>query len=267
MFSKYADVRGVATNYFHTGPSMLPATPPQLSRGELLVFLHGAGSNAHTWRRQLEHFEERHSALAFDLPAHGRSGATDGLATVGAMVEFTAELATSLRLRPFVLVGRALGGAIAIELALNRPQLLRALVLVATRVNFDIPDAALDTWRDVMRGRKTQPFSTDIFSPKTDFAIMREAWMEQVKTDPRVRYTDLLACQGLDFSGRLGAIRVPTLVVTGRDDHFAPPEKAEELASAIPGARLAVIDDAGHSLSSEKPDELHRAIEDFLERL
>ena len=267
MFSKYADVRGVATNYFHTGASTLPGTPPALSRGELLVFLHGAGSNAHTWRRQLEHFEAGHSALAFDLPAHGRSGATDGLATIGEMVEFTADFTTSLRLRPFVFVGRALGGAIGIELALSRPERLRALVLIATKLRFDIPQAAVDTWREVMHGRKTQPFSTDIFSPKTDFAVMRDAWMEQVKTDPRVRHTDLLACQKLDFTGRLAAIRAPTLVVTGRDDHFAPPEKAEELAAAIPGARLAVIDDAGHSLSSEKPDELHRAIEEFLEKL
>jgi 3-oxoadipate enol-lactonase len=267
MFSKFVDVAGTAIHYFHNGPSSLPGTPPDLAPGELLVFLHGAGSNAHTWRRQIEHFEGLHGALAFDLPAHGRSGATDGLATVAEMRELTRAFAAALRLRPFVFVGRAMGGAIGLELALAHRELLRGLVLIATPSRFEIPDASIETWHDVARGRKTQPFTTELFSPKTDFAVMREAWMEQVKTDPRVRWTDLKACKGLDYGARLGEVKVPTLVITGRDDRFAPAEKAEAVQRAIPGARLVVVDDAGHTLASEKPEELHRGLDEFLEAL
>jgi 3-oxoadipate enol-lactonase/4-carboxymuconolactone decarboxylase len=264
MFSKYVDVGGVAVNYFHGGRSTLPGSPPEMERGELLLFLHGAGSNAHTWRRQIEHFEQAHSPLAVDLPAHGRSGATEGLPTLDEMVRFTVSFAAALSLRPFVFVGRAMGGAVGVELALAHPERLRGLVLVATPSRFEIPQASLDTWHDVARGRKTQPFTTDLFSPKTDFAVMREAWMEQVKTDPRVRHTDLLACRGLDFAARLAAVRVPTLVITGRDDRFATPERAEEVQRAIPGARLVVVEEAGHTLASEKPQELNRAVDEFL---
>jgi pimeloyl-ACP methyl ester carboxylesterase len=264
MFSKYVDIDGVAVSFFHSGPSTLPAVVPYLAQGELLMFVHGAGSNAHTWRRQIEHFGNAHSALALDLPAHGRSGATDGLATLQDMVRLTLSFADVLKLRPFVFVGRAMGGAIGLELALSHPERLRALVLVATPARFEIPQASLDTWHDVSRGRKTQPFTTDLFSPKTDFAIMREAWMEQVKTDPRVRHTDLLACRGADFTSRLASVKVPTLVITGRDDRFAPPEKAAEVQQAIPGAKLTVVEDAGHTLSSEKPEEFNGAIEEFL---
>lgn len=267
MFSKYVEVGGTAIHYLHNGRSSLPCVPPELAPGELLVFVHGAGSNANTWRRQIQHFDSKHGALAFDLPAHGHSGATEGLGTLVGMVGLTRAFAAALSLRPFVFVGRAMGGAIGLELALEHRSLLRAVVLVATPTRFDVPQASLDTWHDVARGRKAQPFTTDLFSPKTDFAIMREAWMEQVKTDPRVRYTDLLACNGLDFAGRLGEIRVPTLVITGRDDHFAPPDKAEELQRAIPGARLVVIDDAGHTLASEKPEAFHRALEEFIDGL
>src|SRR5512143_3511509 len=108
-----------------------------------------------------------------------------------------------------------------------RPRRVRALVLVATTTRLEIPEQRLDTWRQVMLGRATQPLSTALFSPKTDITDMREACMEQVKTDPRVRYHDLLACNGVDLTSHLNAIAVPTLVITGRDDHFAPPEKAE----------------------------------------
>jgi pimeloyl-ACP methyl ester carboxylesterase len=267
MFSKYVDIGGVAVSYFHGGRSTLPGSLPDLARGELLLFVHGAGSNAHTWRRQVEHFEGSHSALAIDLPAHGRSGATEGLPTLDEMVRFTLAFADALELRPFVLVGRAMGGAIGLELALSHPERLRALVLVATPARFEIPQASVDTWHDVARGRKTQPFTTDLFSPKTDFAIMREAWMEQVQTDPRVRYTDLLACRGADFTARLSAVKSPALVITGKDDRFAPSEKAAEVQRAIPGAKLAVIEDAGHTLASEKPEEFNRAVEQFLAEL
>jgi pimeloyl-ACP methyl ester carboxylesterase len=267
MFSKYATVGGVALNYFHTGPSTLPGTPPALDRGELLVFLHGAGSNGHTWHHQLQHVEASHSALALDFPAHGRSGGTEGLPDLDAHVRCLAEFADALHLRPAVLVGRALGGAVAVAFAAAHPGRVRALVLVAMPARFAIPQASLDTWRDVTMGRATQPFAMNLFSPKVDMAVVRECFMEQVKTDPRVRYTDLRACNGVDLSGRLAALRLPTLVITGRDDHFAPPDQAEAVQRLVPGARLAVVDDAGHMLTSEQPAAFNAAVEGFLAEL
>jgi pimeloyl-ACP methyl ester carboxylesterase len=264
MFSKYVSIDGVAVNYFHTGPSTLPNVTPPLDRGELLLFLHGAGSNGHTWHRQLAHLEAHHSGVAVDLPGHGRSGNTEGLPDLDAHVRFTATLADALARRPFVLVGRALGGAVAIAYTLAQPQRVRGLVLVATPARFELPQASIDIWHDVSRGRATQPFSTALFSPEADMAVMRECFMEQVKTDPRVRYTDMLACQGLDFTARLGELKVPTLVITGRDDHFAPPEKVADLQGRVAGSRMVVIEDAGHMLTSEQPDAFNRALEEFV---
>ena len=267
MFSKYVAIDGVAINYFHTGASTLPGTPPALERGELLLFAHGAGSNAHTWHRQLAHVAAAHSGLAFDFPGHGRSGSTDGLPDLEAHVRCVAGFAEALRLRPFVYVGRALGGAVGLAFALAHPERLRALILVATPARFDIPQASLDTWHAVTMGRATQPFDMRLFAAGADMAVVRECFMEQVKTDPRVRYTDLLAGRGLDFTDRLGALRLPTLVITGRADHFCPPDKAEEVQRRIAGAQLAVIDNAGHMLSSEQPDAFNAAVDHFLTTL
>lgn len=267
MFSKYATIDGTAVSYFHTGASTLPGVPPALDRGELLLFLHGAGSNAHTWHHQLAHVDAAHSAVALDFPGHGRSGGTEGLPDLDAHVRCLAAFADALRLRPAVLVGRAMGGAVALAFALAHPARVRALVLVATPTAFAIPQASLDVWRDVTLGRATQPFAMNLFSPAVDMAVVRECFMEQVKTDPRVRYTDLLACNGVDFSDRLAAVRVPTLVITGRDDHFAPPQQAEALQRGIAGARLVVIDGAGHMLTSEQPAAFNAALDRFLSEL
>ncbi len=267
MRSKYVQVDGVATHYLHTGPATLPNVRPPLDRGELLLFVHGAGWNACFWQRQLRHFAAAHSALALDFPGHGRSGSTEGLRAVAAYADFLGAFVDALALRPFVLVGSDLGGAVAAHFAAARPRLLRGLVLVATPPRFALPPEGVEVWREVMRGRAAQPFATDLFAPGADFAIMREAWTEQVKTDPRVRYFDLVACAECGVDERLGEVEVPTLVVGGAGDQLVPPAQIEATQRRIAGARLALIPDAGHCVGIEQCEAFHRAVGEFLETL
>ena len=293
MPTKYVEVDGTAVHYFHTGRTTLPGVVPDLGRGELMLFVHAAGSNGNTWHQQLTAFAERHSPLAFDFPGHGRSAGTESLKSIDAYRDFLLAVMDALRLRPCVLVGRSLGGAVALELALAHPERVRALVLVATAARFELPAEMLATWREVMLGRMQQPFTTEAFSPQTDFAVMREAWMEQVKTDPRVRYFDLLACNQFDITARLGGLgpavgvdsagplpvgslrpaksdrllALPTLIVAGRDDGITPLGQAELLHERISGSKLVVIDGAGHTVPSEKPTEFNQALTDFLDAL
>jgi pimeloyl-ACP methyl ester carboxylesterase len=267
MPTKYATVEGTALHYFHAGPSTLPEVAPDLARGELLLFIHGAGSNGNTWHHQIAAFAERHSPLAFDFPGHGRSGGMESLKSIAAYREHLCTFMEVLHMRPCVLIGRSMGGAVAMDLALTHPARVRALVLVATAARFDLPQAMLDTWKTVMLGRASQPFTTEAFSPKADFATMREAWMEQVKTDPRVRYFDLVACNQFNCSTQLGAITMPTLIVAGRDDTITPLDRAEMLHAGIAGSKLVVIDDAGHSVPTEKPAEFNAAVANFLSAL
>jgi 3-oxoadipate enol-lactonase len=264
MPTKYVSLDGTAVHYFHTGRTTLPNVVPDLSQGELLLFVHAAGANGNTWHRQLTAFGEGHSPLAFDFPGHGRSGGTESLKSVDAYRDCLGAFMDALRVRPCVLVGRSMGGAIATAYALAHPERVRALVLVATAAHFELPQATLDTWKNVMLGRAQQPFTTEAFSPKTDFAVMREMWMEQVKTDPRVRYFDLVACNQFDATARLGSITTPSLIVVGRDDGITPPAQAEALHQGIKGSKLVAINDAGHAVPNEKPDEFNRAVRDFL---
>ena len=267
MPAKYVTIEGTAAHYFHSGRTTLPGVTPDVSRGKLLLFIHGAGSNANTWYRQLTAFGEAHSPLALDFPGHGRSGGTDGLGSIDAYRDYLGAFIETLRLRPGILVGRSMGGAIAMAYALTHPQRVRGLVLVATAARFALPQAMLDTWRNVMLGRAQQPFSTEAFSPNTDFAVMREAWMEQVKTDPRVRYQDFVACNAFDMTAQLKDITVPTLIIAGRDDSITPLERSEALHRGIPGSTLVVIDGAGHTVPAEKPAEFNQAVTEFLTRL
>jgi pimeloyl-ACP methyl ester carboxylesterase len=261
--TKYVTVDGTAVHYLHTGPTTLPDVPPALDRGRCFLLLHAAGSNAGLWRRQLDALAAGHSAVALDLPGHGRSTGLDGLATVEEYAEVVARFATALRLRRSLVVGRSMGGAIALVLATRHPELVEALVLACTAARFELAEERIAAARDVARGRLPQQFTSETFSPSTGMEIMREAWMEQVKTDPRVRHTDLLACRAFDGRALLASIRVPTLVVAGADDAVTSVACAEELVRGIPGARLEVIVAAGHQAPLEQAEAFNRLVLEF----
>jgi 3-oxoadipate enol-lactonase len=263
LFAKYVTIDATAIHYLHTGPSTLPGVPPALDRGHLFLLVHAAGSNAGMWRRQLEGLGVEHSAVALDLPGHGRSCGVEGLATIEEYATLVERFVTALGLRPCVLVGRSMGGAIGMVLAARAPTLLRGLVLACTTARFELPEAMLAGLRDVVRGRLPQQFGTETFSPSTPQSVMVEAWREQVKTDPRVRYGDLLACRAFDGHPLLPRLKTPTLVVAGMDDAITPVSCAEVLAREIPGARLSVLEAAGHQAPLEQADAINRLLVEF----
>jgi pimeloyl-ACP methyl ester carboxylesterase len=261
--TKYAAVDGTAVHYLHSGPTTLPDVPPALDRGRLFLLVHAAGSNAAMWRRQIEAAARENSVVALDLPGHGRSSGIEGLASVEAYADFVIAFARAVRFRPFVLVGRSMGGAIGLVIASRHPELLSGLVLACSGPRFPLTDESMARAHDVVRGRLPQQFTTETFSPSTGMDLMREAWMEQVKTDPRVRYTDLLACRAFEGHDLLARVRTPTLVVAGADDGVTPVALSEELAKGIAGARLEVLAAAGHQAPLEQSDAFNRLVGDF----
>jgi pimeloyl-ACP methyl ester carboxylesterase len=264
MPTKYVDVDGYAVNYFHTGRTTLPNVVPDVSKGKLILYLHGAGSNGHFGHKMVDILSAQHSPLSLDFPGHGLSSGTESLKSLTAYSDLVHAFWKKLGLRPAVLVGHSMGGAIAMDLALRHTEMVESLVLTCTAATFSIPEDRLNTWKQVMQGRSPQPFTKDSCSPKTPMNIVQEGWMEQIKTDPRVRYFDLVACTQVDLTTKLGEIRKPTLVLTGQDDTATPVAQSEQLRDRIPGAKLIVVLDAGHWLPIEKPQEACDAILSFL---
>ncbi|HUY29215.1 MAG TPA: alpha/beta hydrolase [Candidatus Binataceae bacterium] len=270
MPTKYTDVKGHATYYYYHGATTLPDVTPDLSRGRAVLLIHGAGSNAHVWHRQIAALGGAHSPVALDLPGHGRSAGVEGLATVQDYADFVAAFMDALNLRSAVILGHSMGGAVALELALRHPARVQALILAATAAKFNLPSGLAESLRAVMMGRAPQAFNTDGYSPKTvkeNFDVVREGWMEQIRTDPRVRYTDIVACAKVDVQGAIAKIDQPTLVAAGADDQVTTPADAELIKSKIRGAKLAVIADSGHWILHERPAEFQAAIDDFLAEL
>jgi len=270
MPTKYVDVQGYATYFYYTGKTTIPEVVPDFSRGRKVVMLHAAGNNGHAWHNQYDYLGQKHSPIALDLPGHGRTSGVEGLNSIQRYADFVTAFLDALKIDSAVIAGRSMGGAIAMDLAVRYPNRVQALILVATASKFNIPQDRIDGMRAVTMGRAPQAFTTDGYSPKTakeKFDLIREGWGEQIKTDPRVRYTDMIACSQVDLREQISKIDKPTLILAGADDLVTTPADMEFVKGRIKGARLEVIADAAHNLTTEKPQEVNTAIETFLAEL
>jgi pimeloyl-ACP methyl ester carboxylesterase len=267
MPTKYADVRGYATYYYYVGKTTLPDVVPDFSRGRKLIFIHAAGSNAHAWHHQYEGLGAAHSPIAFDLPGHGRSSGVEALPSIQDYTDFTIAFADALKIDSAVFVGRSMGGAVAMDLAARYPKRVQGLVLMATAAKLNVPKERIEQWRAVTMGRAGQPFTNDGYSPKTiaeKREVIQEGWGEQIRTDPRTRWGDMVACSTVDLRSELAKISAPTLILAGADDQVTPPADAEVIKAGIKGAQLEVLADAAHNLTTERPTEVNAAVEKFL---
>ncbi len=267
MPTRYVRVQGVATYVRHTGPTTLPERPPQLDRGERILCLHGAGGNLGVFDGIFDALAGEHSLVAFDQPAHGRSGGLDSLGTIEALAGFTAELLDALGIPRAVILGHSMGGAIAQELARTRPERVRALLLSATGTRFEGVEHAIATTRRVVEGVDRRAFVKQLYAPDAKPEVMQKGFLEDLKTDPRALLGDYEVVRDWRGGARSGEIRVPALVAHGEHEVASIRSAAAELAAAIPGARLVVIPGAGHKLTIEQPAALASCVREFLSAL
>jgi pimeloyl-ACP methyl ester carboxylesterase len=156
-----------------------------------------------------------------------------------------------------------MGGAISQYLALEHPSRVDRLVLVGTGARLRVLPSLLETMLADFPSTAEMMLSWGYGSesPQRLLDLARQEWVEN---DPQVVHDDFAACDLFDVMGRLGEIRCPTLVLCGEEDKLTPLKYAHYLRDNIPAATLTVIPRAGHMVMMEQPDQVNRAIEEFL---
>jgi len=261
---KYLPLGDRSVHLVHGGRTSLPTEAPSLGAGTACVLVHDAGGSAGTWGSFVEAFGPDVPWVAVDQPGHGRSGGVVGPADVKGWARTIRDLLGWLGGRRVVLVGWGLGGAAVLECVRNGAAGVVGTVLLGVGDRVEIPGGLTGILRDVVRGRRPQHFGTEGFAKETSIEVMKVAWTEQVRTDPRVWLQDVELLEACDVAALAVDVAVPTLVVTGASDRFVAPEAAEGLAAAIDGARVEIVRDAGHQLPIEQPAALAGIVRDFL---
>lgn len=229
--------------------------PPGLASGEGLVFMHGAGTRGEVWQLQ---------ALAFPLARTPDLAGRDGEGTPTSVAAHLASLRPSLA-HAAVLVGHSLGGAVALQYALESPSGLRGLILMGTGARF--PEA--QGWSAKLAGGEAALAElADGFYGSAAPPRIREKSLALLRAlDRRVLSADVRAAEAFDVRDRLGGLLTPALIVAGTEDRMVPPQQAEFLHAHLPRAELVWIEGAGHLVMLERPEETNQAIRAFLRQL
>ena len=173
---------------------------------------------------------------------------------------------------PLHLLGHSMGGYVALEILRTAPQRIASLALLNTNARPDSAESTENRRRLMALAERDFPGVIQALLPK----LMTEAHAKDpalagiISSMALAVGKEAFARQQTAIIGRidsrphLGAIRVPTLVLAGRDDKIMPVEMLEELAGCIAGSRLVVIDDCGHMASMERPRTVIRAVREWL---
>ncbi len=245
------------------GPPLLAITGLASSRKALLASL----SDALTSRLQI---------VAMDNRDAGESDPEPGYYTIGDMANDAATLLNDLGIAHAHVLGFSMGGTVALQLALDYPLRVDRLVLVSAHA-FNGPDHRAGEplppppvwWTDdpVERWRRLMPEAVgpEYRDRLTDHDLTIHAGLDRGnRATWACAMRQVATRSGLDMRNRLAEVRSPTLVIHGGMDPVVPAEHGELLAAGIPGARLHVLPRAGHLPLTEAPDEVTRAILNFL---
>jgi pimeloyl-ACP methyl ester carboxylesterase len=231
--------------------------------GEKVLFLHGAGGSTRSWFFQKESLKARCQVVLADLPGHGQAGG-DACESIEAYRDSIYRAMAAGGKERYFIAGHSMGGAIALSLALKKPGALKGIILVCT-------GARLKVFPEILEGimkekEKTVRKIIDLaFSKGAPPEMKENGYQEYMKSRRETILRDFLACDSFDITGSLGDITVPAFIICGADDVLTPPRYSRFLQGAIPGSRLAVIENAGHMVMLEQPGAVNQAIESFLQ--
>jgi len=237
-----------------------------------VVFVHGAGLDHSWWGLQSRYFGYHgFNVLAVDLPAHGRS---DGpaLGSIAEMADWVKKLLDEKGVKSAALVGHSMGSLIALEFAARYPERAERIALIGTAYPMKVGEAFLDAAKrndqsaydmETIWGHAAQvPFSAN---PNPGMWMYGDTLARLARLAPGVLHTDLSACN--TYAGGMEAaakVKCPVLFVLGARDVMTPPRAAQELAKALPNAKMVTASLSGHSLMAEAPDATLDALIGFL---
>jgi len=243
-----------------------PASPP-------LVFLHGIGGAARSWRGQLNFFGDRFRAIAWDMPGYGGS-APLAKCSIAALADALQDFLQQIGVTKPVLVGHSIGGMIVQQLLAKNHHIAGAVVLAQTSPAFGKPDG---DWQKTFIEARLGPLDRG----ETLVSLAPSLVKELVGEDPDVGGMELArdcmasvpeatyratmhALMGFDLRHALKDIAVPTLVLSGSRDRNALAPMMAKMASYIPLATYVELEGVGHLVNLERPATFNATLDQFL---
>jgi pimeloyl-ACP methyl ester carboxylesterase len=240
--------------------------------GPALVFAHGLGGGHLSWWQQVPHFRDRYTCVVFDHRGFGLSREATGGLGPDAFADDLAALLDHLKLPDVRLVAQSMGGWTCLGYALRHPERVKALVMAATTGLLGDPET-LAIFRahgaaqpeKALFDRGIHPAAGERMAreqPALHFLYRELDALSHDLDKPAIR-KKLIAMRTVTRAA-VTALGAPLLCIAGEEDIVIPPDAVAILASIVPGARLARVPAAGHSVYFERPEAFNRLVDEFL---
>jgi 3-oxoadipate enol-lactonase len=258
-------VNDIDVNYVLEGPAGSPT----------VTMSHSLATDLSMWEPQAAALARRYRVLRYDTRGHGGTDAPAGPYSLAQLADDARALLKALGIARTHWVGLSMGGMIGQTLALTTPEVLQSLSLCDTSSR--VPPEARPLWDERIAVAETKGMEPHVeptiarwFTPK--FIESRPDVVEPVRD--LIRRTSARgyagcghAIRALDLTDRLGAIRLPTLIIVGAQDVGTPVAASQVIHERIKGSELVILDPASHLSNLEQPEAFTRAVEAFLGRV
>lgn len=237
--------------------------------GDPVVMIHGFGGDLNAWMFNQPALGEGHRVFAIDLPGHGGSTKDVGDGSVSHLARTVMAVIDELGLDGVHLVGHSLGGAVALEAVLDHAMKFASLTVIApVGLGPDINGAYISGFVAAERRKDMKPLVQQLFA---DESLVTRQMVEDILRTKRIDGVDAALAaiaaaqfdgdrQLLDLAQRAGDLDVPTQVIWGAHDRIIPASHAGNLE----GAKVTVIDAAGHMPMMEKAGEINKLLSGFI---
>jgi pimeloyl-ACP methyl ester carboxylesterase len=246
-------------------------------KGTGVVLLHGYPFDGSIWQEQVNYLSKEAHIIAVDTPGFGQSLDLPGEskdATMDAYADTLAEVLKANGQNHVVLVGHSMGGYIAFAFMRRHGEMVKGLVLVATKAGADTEAGREGRYKQAaaVEERGAQAV-VDAMLPKLFAPATYEQKPEIVEAVRKTmlnqnRHGIIAALHAMasrpDSTPGLADINVPTLIISGAEDAIMPAAEADTLHSHIRNSKHLSIEGAGHMLMLEQPDKFNEALSAFV---
>ena len=237
--------------------------------GPPIVFVHGFGGDLNNWLFNQEALAEHHTTYAIDLPGHGGSSKDVGAGDLASMTAALAAWLDALKIARAHLVGHSMGGAVSLQLAATKPDLVASATLICPAgLGPEIAMEYINGFIEASRGKKLEPVLQMLVANP---ALVTRDMIEDVLKFKRIDGVDAALKKMRDAlypGGRqadalrdsLGKLKAPVQVIVGAKDRVIPAAHAQGLPGSV---KLHVLENAGHMPHMEAASEVNRLIEEL----
>lgn len=241
--------------------------------GPAVVLLHGFPLDLRIWDAQAAALSDRNRVITIDLRGFGQSRSTRSF-TMQDLADDVHHVLTHIQATPAVLGGLSMGGYVTLAYMVKYPTDLRGVMLIDTKAEADTADGKAGRMKMIELVKKegakavADQMMPKMLSPDTPPSrpdvVGRLREIMEACPPLTIEHALLALRDRPDQTDKLASCACPTLIVVGESDAITPPAAAQAMQKEIPHAKLAVIKAAGHMSPMEQPEQVSRAMKEFL---